>query len=128
MSDLNADLTGGELDAFQLAADLRAAHARLDALTQSLSENNAALGRIAAAAGLLDFETLTELADGVIGRLNGRQAPPTEHTAMLSPPLEEPAGPPYCEVCGGGGAVDIDGAVLCPDCSGDCVIAEGLPT
>jgi hypothetical protein len=122
MSDLNADLVGGTLDASQLADELRAARARIDGLTQSLRHTNDALGRIAAAAGLLNFETLNELADGVIARLN---------IAVLTAPLAEPipmSNTPevpdglICGACGDPGATDFgDDVVLCARCNGEAL-------
>jgi hypothetical protein len=125
----NEDLIDGVLDVEQLADDLRAAHTRIDALTQSLRLNNDALGRIAAAAGMLDVATLNELADGVIAQLNisALTAPLADAPCQIPPGVSDGSGflgGLACEVCGNGGAVDMDGAVLCSECSGNNALAE----
>jgi hypothetical protein len=126
MADLNADLIGGVLDASQLADELRAAHVRIDALTQSLRLDNDCLGRIAAAAGRLDFETLSELADGVIAQLNISALTILPAEVPMSNTPEVSSGP-ECVICGAGGATDFDGDPLCRVCSGEAALAEPRP-
>jgi hypothetical protein len=124
MNSLNDDLIGGEVN--PLADALRTARTRIEALTQTHRQYSDALGHIAAAAGLLDFHNLDELVAGVIAQLNisALTAPLAESPTR---PLEGRAGL-VCEACGEDGAVDMDGAVLCSACSGEDMLAEGLPT
>jgi hypothetical protein len=121
MGSANDDLIGGTLDAARLAAELRAARVKIDELTQAHRRNAEALGRIASAAGVLDFETLKELADAVVERLR---------VVELVNPTMPPSSPRpcglACEACGDDGAVDMDGAVLCRACSGEDALAERL--
>ena len=54
--------------------------------------------------------------------INVLTAPPAEVDEV--PPLPEVSGGLACEMCGSGGAADMDGAALCRVCSGGDTIAE----
>jgi hypothetical protein len=124
MANLDDDLTGGPFD--PLASELRVANAKIDKLMSAHRKYVDAFGRLALAAGVLEYDTIEDVVNAIVLRL--REARPKPTADDICSPQTPGASDAVCATCGAAGATDLgDDAVLCSTCSGETLLAEGLP-